>query len=203
MAERTENKRALEKRFGLETGNGPVFSIVSRLTGQKGMDVVLAAIDRIVARGGRLVVLGSGEVTLEAGFRAAAARHKGRVGMSTAYDENLSHLMQAGADCIIIPSRFEPCGLTQLYGLRYGCVPLVSRVGGLADTVIDANEAAVEAGVSTGIVFAPATAEALREAVLRTIRLYGHDKAWRKMQRRGMKSDVSWDLSAEKYAKLY
>ena len=94
---------------------------------------------------------------------------------------------------MLVPSRFEPCGLTQLYGLRYGCVPLVSRVGGLADTVIDANEAAVEAGVATGIVFAPATAEALRDAIRRAVRLYGGEKTWRKMQRRGMKSDVSWD----------
>jgi len=120
-----------------------------------------------------------------------------------AYDEPLSHLIQGGADIMLVPSRFEPCGLTQLYGLRYGCVPLVSRVGGLADTVIDANEAAVEAGVATGVVFAPATAEALQEAIHRAIRLYDRPKLWRKMQRRGMKSDVSWDLSAEKYAKLY
>ena len=130
-------------------------------------------------------------------------RHPGKVGFVRAYDEGLSHLIQGGADVMLVPSRFEPCGLTQLYGLRYGCVPLVSRVGGLADTVIDANEAAVEAGVATGIVFAPVTAEALLDAVHRTIRLYGREKTWRKMQRRGMKSDVSWDLSAEKYAKLY
>jgi starch synthase len=104
---------------------------------------------------------------------------------------------------MVIPSRFEPCGLTQLYGLRYGCVPLVSRVGGLADTVIDANEAAIEAGVATGIVFAPATPQALLDAINRAIHLYARPKVWRKMQRRGMKSDVSWDASAEKYAKLY
>ncbi len=115
----------------------------------------------------------------------------------------MSHLIQGGADIMVVPSRFEPCGLTQLYGLRYGCVPLVSRVGGLADTVIDANEAAVEAGVATGIVFAPATTQALMDAINRAILLYGREKVWRKMQRRGMKSDVSWDASAEKYAKLY
>jgi starch synthase len=130
-------------------------------------------------------------------------RHPGKVGFNRGYDEPLSHLMQGGADVILIPSRFEPCGLTQLYGLRYGCVPLVARVGGLADTVIDANEAAIEAGVATGIVVAPAEQFALRDAILRAVRLYGRPKLWRKMQRRGMKSDVSWDLSAEKYAKLY
>ena len=203
MAERTENKRALEKRFGLETGNGPLFCIVSRLTGQKGMDLVLATTDRIVARGGRLAVLGSGEATLEAGFRAAAARHKGRIGMSTAYDENLSHLMQAGSDCIVIPSRFEPCGLTQLYGLRYGCVPLVSRVGGLADTVIDANDAALAAGAATGLVFSPVTLEALEHAIDRTFALYADPIAWRGLQNTGMKGQLGWGRSAARYAKLF
>jgi len=148
-------------------------------------------------------VLGSGDADLEDGFAGAAMRHPGKVGFIRAYDEGLSHLIQGGGDVMVVPSRFEPCGLTQLYGLRYGCVPLVSRVGGLADTVIDANEAAVEAGVATGIVFAPATSGALLDAINRAIALYGREKVWRKMQRRGMKSDVSWDASAEKYAKLY
>jgi starch synthase len=180
-----------------------LFSVVSRLTWQKGLDMLVEIADDLVAAGGKLVVLGSGDAEIENGLAGAAMRHPGKVGFVRAYDEPLSHLVQAGADIMMVPSRFEPCGLTQLYGLRYGCVPLVSRVGGLADTVIDANEAAVEAGVATGIVFAPATADALREAVRRAVRLYGREKVWRKMQRRGMKSDVSWDLSAEKYAKLY
>src|SRR5690606_15724771 len=148
-------------------------------------------------------VLGSGEVALENGFKDAAIRHPGRVGIVTGYDETLSHQVQGGADVMVIPSRFEPCGLTQLYGLRYGCVPLVSRVGGLADTVIDANEAAIEAGVAFGIVFSPPTGEALLEAIRRTFALYERPRVWRKMQRRGMKSDVSWENSAEKYADLY
>src|SRR5690606_34763267 len=109
-------------------------------------------------------------------------KHPGKVSLITAYDERLSHLVQGGADVMVIPSRYEPCGLTQLYALRYGCVPLVSRVGGLADTVIDANEAAVEAGVATGIVFAPATQTALEEGIRRAIRLHGREKVWRKMQ---------------------
>ena len=140
---------------------------------------------------------------IENGFAGAVMRHPGKVGFTRGYDEPLSHLIQGGADVMLVPSRFEPCGLTQLYGLRYGCVPLVSRVGGLADTVIDANEAAIEAGVATGVVFAPAEQWALRDAITRTISLYARPKVWRKMQRRGMKSDVSWDASAEKYAKLY
>lgn len=201
--DRTANKRALEERFGLEQGDGPIFAVVSRLTWQKGLDMLPGEVDSLVAHGGRLIVLGSGDAGIENGFAGAALRHPGKVGVVIGYDEKLSHLIQGGADAILIPSRFEPCGLTQLYGLRYGCIPVVSRVGGLADTVIDANEAAVEAGVATGVVFSPATEESLGEAIRRTIALYARPKVWHKMQRRGMKSDVSWELSAEKYADLY
>ena len=200
---RQGNKSELAKRFGLEDGPGPLFAVVSRLTWQKGIDLLAECIDGLVQQGGRLAVLGAGDPTLENAIRGAAMRHPGRVGIVTGYDEDLSHLLQGGADIMVIPSRFEPCGLTQLYGLRYGCVPLVSRVGGLADTVIDANEAAVEAGAATGIVFAPATEEALAEAIRRAIQLYGREKVWKKMQRRGMKTDVSWEASARKYATLY
>ena len=119
------------------------------------MDILAAVVDEIVAAGARLAVLGSGDAGLEGALLAAAARHRGRVGVVVGYDEALSHLMQGGCDAILIPSRFEPCGLTQLYGLRYGCVPVVARTGGLADTVIDANEAAIAAGVATGFQFAP------------------------------------------------
>jgi starch synthase len=200
---RAANKAALVEAFGLEPGSGPLFGVVSRLTWQKGMDMLTGSIDELVARGGRLCVLGSGEEVLEAGLRNAQVKHPGKVGLITAYDERLSHLVPGGADVMVIPSRYEPCGLTQLYALRYGCIPLVSRVGGLADTVIDANEAAVEAGVATGIVFAPATQAALEEGIRRAVRLFSREKVWRKMQRRGMKSDVSWEASAEKYADLY
>ncbi|MEO6394858.1 MAG: glycogen synthase GlgA [Devosia sp.] len=200
---RAANRAAISERFGLDHSPGPLFSVVSRLTWQKGLDMLVELADDLVAAGGKLAVLGSGESEIENGLKGAAMRHPGKVGIVTGYDERLSHLVQGGADVMMVPSRFEPCGLTQLYGLHYGCVPLVSRVGGLADTVIDANEAAVEAGVATGIVFAPATVEAFRDAIFRAIRLYGRPKVWRKMQRRGMKSDVSWDNSAEKYAALY
>lgn len=200
---REGNKRGLEQTFGLETGDGPLFSVISRLTWQKGIDLLVSAIDGLVAQGGRLCVLGTGDAEVSAALSAAAERHPGKVGLMLQYDEPLSHLMQGGADAIIIPSRFEPCGLTQLFGLHYGCVPVVSRVGGLADTVIDANEAAVEAGVATGVQFYPVSEVALAEAIRRTIALYGQPKVWKKIQRRGMKTDVSWDVSAERYADLY
>ena len=200
---RQVNKRALVERFGLDGTNGPLFCVISRLTDQKGMDLLLQVTDGLVALGGRLAVLGSGEAYLEDGFRHMTMRHPGKVGLVTGYNEQLSHLMQGGSDAILIPSRFEPCGLTQLYGLRYGCVPVVSRIGGLADTVIDANPAALAAEVATGVVFNPGSAHALYEAIRRTVRLYGNDKLWRKIQRRGMKSDVSWNTSAARYADLY
>lgn len=203
LGERETNKAALRERFGLENTSGPLFAVVSRLTWQKGLDMLVAVVDRLVGLGGGLCVLGSGEPEVENGFRGAAMRHPGRVGIITSYDEKLSHLIQGGADVMLVPSRFEPCGLTQLFGLRYGCVPLVSRVGGLADTVIDANDAAVDAGAATGIVFAPATEQALADAIHRAVVLYGDRKTWQKMQRRGMKSDVSWNRSAQKYADLY
>jgi starch synthase len=180
-----------------------MFSVVSRITDQKGIDLIVANVDWLVWLGATLVILGSGDAALESSLQAAAARHPGRVAMVRGYDEDLSHLIQGGADAILVPSRFEPCGLTQLYGLRYGCVPVVARTGGLADTVIDANEAAVDAGVATGLQFSPITSEALGEAIQRAVALYGREKVWRRIQRRGMKSDVSWDGSARRYADLY
>ncbi|KRA40306.1 glycogen synthase GlgA [Devosia sp. Root635] len=200
---RQANKLAVVEKFGLDGADGPLFCVISRLTDQKGMDLLLQAVDGLVDLGARLAVLGSGEAALEDGFRSAWARHPGKVSIITGYNEQLSHLMQGGCDAIVIPSRFEPCGLTQLYGLRYGCVPVVSRIGGLADTVIDANPAALAAEVATGVVFDAGSAHALYEAVRRTVRLYHDDKVWKKMQRRGMKSDVSWDTSAARYAALY
>jgi len=158
---------------------------------------------RLEAAGVRLAVLGSGDHALEGALLAASARHRGRVGVVIGYDEELSHLMQGGCDAILIPSRFEPCGLTQLYGLRYGCVPLVARTGGLADTVIDANEAAIAAGAATGIVFQPDHADALAEAVRRMARLHADRPVWAGLQRAGMRTDVSWDRSAARYAALY
>jgi len=200
---RQANKQALVDQFGLDGDDGPLFCVVSRLTDQKGMDLLLQAADGLVDLGARLVVLGSGEAYLEDGFRHLGARHPGKVGISNGYNEALSHLMQGGADAILIPSRFEPCGLTQLYGLRYGCVPVVSRIGGLADTVIDANPAALAAEVATGVVFEPNSSQALYDAIRKTVALYGDSKIWKKIQRRGMKADVSWETSAARYADLY
>ncbi len=203
LKDRRSNRRAVEERFGLDRDDSPIACVVSRLTWQKGMDILAAVVDGIVATGARLAILGSGDAGLEGSLLAAAARHRGRVGVVVGYDEGLSHMMQGGCDAIVIPSRFEPCGLTQLYGLRYGCVPIVARTGGLADTVIDANEAAMSAGVATGFQFAPNNGGALLHAIRRLVDAHADAGLWASIQRQGMKADVSWDRSAEKYVELY
>ncbi|MBZ9990487.1 glycogen synthase GlgA [Mesorhizobium sp. BH1-1-5] len=203
LAARAKNRKAVEERFGLEADGSPIVCVISRLTWQKGMDILAAVVDGIVAAGARLAILGSGDAGLEGTLLAAAARHRGRVGVVVGYDEGLSHTMQGGCDAIVIPSRFEPCGLTQLYGLRYGCVPVVARTGGLADTIIDANEAALSAGVATGFQFAPNNGGAMLHAIQRLVEVHARPAVWASIQRQGMKADVSWDKSAEKYVELY
>jgi starch synthase len=200
---RRANRLALEARFGLDSGEGPIFAVVSRLAWQKGIDLLIETADFLVGLGGRLAVLGAGDAGLEAALRDAAARHPGRVALVAAYSEPLAHLAQAGADAILIPSRFEPCGLTQLYALRYGTAPVVARVGGLADTIIDANHAARLAGVATGFQFHPVDAIHLRKAIRRAVGCFNDKPVWRRLQREGMRADVSWDHSAAAYAALY
>ena len=203
LGRRVANKRAIELRFNLQEDDGLLYCVVSRLTWQKGLDVLAANLDTLVASGARLALLGSGDAALEQQFIEASLRHPGRVGVIVGYDEPLSHLLMGGADAILVPSRFEPCGLTQLYGLRYGCVPVVARTGGLADTIVDANEAAISAGAATGVMCHAADSGALNAALERTQRLYTDRKLWAALQRAGMKTDVSWDHSAARYAALY
>lgn len=190
-------------RFALDDRPGPLFCLVSRLTAQKGIDLLLAALPRLLARGASLAILGSGDAAEEAAVRAAAAAHPGAVGAVIGYDEPLSHLLIAGADAILIPSRFEPCGLTQLYGLRYGTLPVVARTGGLADTVIDANAAAMVQGVATGFEFTPGSAAALGDAIDRACDLHADPPAWAALRRRAMGHPVGWERSAAAYAALY
>jgi len=204
LKRKAASKAAVESRFDLTSKpDAPLFCVVSRLTEQKGLDLLLEVLPGLVGRGARLAVLGNGEKALEAGFIAAAHRFKGAVGTIIGYDESLSHLMQGGCDAILIPSRFEPCGLTQLYGLRYGTLPVVARTGGLADTVIDANDAALVAGCATGVQFAPVTAAALDQAISRICDLYAQPKLWAAMQRRAMRHPVGWAQSAQAYLDLY
>mgnify|MGYP005853524929 CR=1 FL=1 len=203
LAPRAKNKRALEQTFGLDRSDGPLFVVISRLTWQKGMDVLAGALDHLVGIGGRLALLGAGDAAIEQQFCDAAARHPGRIGVRIGYDEPAAHGLQGGGDAIVIPSRFEPCGLTQLYGLAYGCVPVVSRTGGLSDTVIDANPAALAAGVATGIQMNAVSAGALTMALSRTVALYTQGAVWKRLQKNGMAADFSWAASGAAYAALY
>ena len=195
-------RAALCEEFGLQVP-GPLAIVVSRLTDQKGIDLLPGTMPDFIEAGGGLIVLGSGDPGLEAAMRGLALRYPGRVGLRIGYDEKLSHRMFAGGDAVLVPSRFEPCGLTQMYGLRYGAVPVVAAVGGLADTVIHANPAAVSAGVATGITFHPTDATALATALRQLIGLYANPALWAKVQRNGMKQDVGWGHSAAAYAQLY
>jgi starch synthase len=203
VAKRAANKRKIESEFGLASDDGPLFIVISRLTWQKGMDVLPEVLDHLVGNGARLALLGTGDAAIEAALHAGAARHPGRIGLRFGYDESLSHLMQGGGDAILIPSRFEPCGLTQLYGLAYGCVPVVARTGGLADTVIDANVAAIGAKVATGIQFSGVDYAALAGAISRAVALYRQPGTWQTLQRNGMNTDFSWASSGKVYADLY
>ena len=199
-----QNRSVVQQRFDLsDTATGPLFCAISRLTSQKGLDMLLDCLPALVARGAQLAILGSGDKDIEQAFISAASRYPGSVGVVIGYNEDLSHLMQGGSDAILIPSRFEPCGLTQLYGLRYGTIPVVARTGGLADTIIDANDAANLANCATGFQFAPITSEMLDQTIARACTMFGSPKDWNAMVRRAMKHPVGWDRSAKAYLDVY
>ena len=201
-AGKAANKKALQKTFGLGTASGPLCVLVSRLTEQKGIDLLLEALPALLDNGGQLALLGTGAPELEVALSEAASVHP-NVAVKIGYSEPLSHQMMAGGDAILVPSRFEPCGLTQLYGLRYGTLPLVALTGGLADTVINASPAALASGVATGVQFNPINAQSLAHAFGRLCDLYAQPDQWKKMQRNAMKQAVGWDTSAAKYQAIY
>lgn len=204
LSERRLNKAELQRRLELAAApEALLLGIVSRMSWQKGLDLVLENLPSILGAGMQIAVLGSGDVDLQARFRAAAHSHPGRIGVVIGHDEALAHQIQAGADAILVPSRFEPCGLTQLCAMRYGAVPIVSRVGGLADSVIDANEMAIAADVATGIQFGAATSDNIAAGLHRAAALFADAGAWRRVQKNGMATDVSWRNPARHYADLY
>ncbi len=197
-------KEALQNRLGLKVdAKATLFGVVSRLTSQKGLDLVLAALPALLTDGAQLALQGSGDAGLEARFKAAAEAHPGRVAVRLGYDEALAHELIAGADAVVVPSRFEPCGLTQLYALRYGTVPVVRRVGGLADTVVDATLQALGHDEATGFMFGPATPEALSAALTEAVKAHANSKVWRKIMLRGMAQRFSWEEAALHYVALY
>jgi starch synthase len=191
-------KTAVLQRYGLPTDEAalarPLLGMVSRMVDQKGLDVIAAALDTIMQRDVAFVVLGTGEPLYQDMWRAAAARYPDRVGARIGFDESLAHQIEGGADMFLMPSRFEPCGLNQMYSMRYGTVPIVTGVGGLADTVTD--------GVS-GFVLGAHTPAALVEALDRAVTVFADRPAWRALQLAGMRQDFSWDRSAREYVKIY
>lgn len=197
-------KAAGQARFGLEHGTGaPVLAYLCRLTDQKMADVVLAALPDLIARGFQLVVMGCGDRTIEAAFQKVANRFVGRVGVVTDYDEPRAHLLVAAADMLLAPARFEPCGLTQMYAMRYGTVPVASRVGGLAETITDLPSESFGVGEATGFLFDEVSAPALVWAVERAIASYRQPFLWRRLVANGMRRDFSWARSARRYVELY
>ena len=197
------NKLALMSRFELTEPDLPLFAFVSRLVEQKGVDLVLEALSALMHRPLRLLIVGTGERRLATRLQAAAEAYAGQLGVHIGYDEPLAHAVFAGADGFLMPSRFEPCGLTQLYALRYGTVPVVRRTGGLVDTVVDCLADGSNGGVATGFHFVEPTAAAMVGAIDRALVTWGDRAAWRRLQRTGMEQDFSWDRSAQAYMDLY
>ncbi|MHB8347563.1 MAG: glycogen synthase GlgA [Acidiferrobacterales bacterium] len=198
------NKRALQLENGLEEEpQTPLIAMVSRLVRQKGIDLVLDSVPYLMRQGVQIAFLGTGERSYEDALAALAMRHPGRVAVRLGYDETAAHRFESGADMFLMPSRFEPCGLNQLYSLRYGTVPIVRRVGGLADTVVDASKENLRAAVATGIVFDGDGPAALVAAMARALSLYGDHRSWESLVARGMQQDFSWRTSAQGYINLY
>ncbi|WP_294540237.1 glycogen synthase GlgA [uncultured Rhodoblastus sp.] len=204
LAARAENTHALRRKTGLAEIDGALLlGVVSRLSSQKGLDLVLECLPLFEPLNLQLVLLGAGDPELEEAFAEAAAAAPERIAAHFGYSEGLAHLIQAGAHVLLAPSRFEPCGLTQLCALRYGAVPLTSRVGGFADTIIDANDMALSAGCATGLQFTPVAADALAAALRKAAGIFANPALWRQIQLNGMKSDVGWTQPARTYANLF
>jgi len=198
------NKSALRREFRLPDDPAlALVGMVGRCVHQKGIDLVLAALPQLLKLPLQLVVLGSGEAEMEKALGEQARRHPDRVAALVGYDEAVAHRIEAGADIFLMPSRFEPCGLNQMYSLRYGTVPVVRRAGGLGDTVVDADSAHLAAGTACGVVFDEPSALALEAAVTRALNLRNRPAVWKQLQLTGMRQDFSWRHSAIAYQHLY
>lgn len=207
-ADDLRGKAACKARLQAEQGlpvepSALLMAVISRLTHQKGLDLLLQVLPQALQGGAQLVVLGQGDPVLEAGFVEAARRHSGQVVLLRAHDEALAHRLYAAADLVLVPSRFEPCGLTQLYAMAYGALPLVHHVGGLADTVCDASLEGLEDGQATGFVFHRFEADAFSGALRRAHLLWQRPEVWRAVQRRAMAQRFDWARAAAAYARLY
>jgi starch synthase len=204
LAHKIENKQALQEHFKLPVDKTiPVFAVISRLVEQKGIDLILKIVPDLVKQKAQLIVLGSGDSKLETGIRDAVKKYPKQVAAHIGYDEALSHHIEAGADIFLMPSRFEPCGLNQIYSQRYGTVPIVRNTGGLADTVTDTTPETIESKTATGFSFNKAKATALLKTVERALGYYRQPEIWQQIVCTGMKQDFSWKRSAQLYIELY
>lgn len=205
LAGKKHAKKALQKLLGLHIdANAPLMGIVSRLTYQKGLDLLVSHLRELLEMGCQLALLGSGEPALEAEFKTFAIEYPKQMSVTLGYHEALSHQIMAGSDMFVMPSRFEPCGLNQLYGLAYGTPPIVNNTGGLADSIVDANEANMAANTANGFVMQESNAGGLFTAIGRTLTLYqASPKEWRKLMKNGMQKELSWRNSALEYYALY
>lgn len=204
MAGKKACKIHLQRTLGLEVEpDVPLVVFISRLTDQKMADVVADVIRELLRRRIQFAALGMGDHEIEARLTRAVQRYPGRAAVQIGYDEDLAHRFCAGGDILLHPARFEPCGLTQLYALRYGTVPVVRHVGGLGDTIVDANEAAIGLGNATGFSFRDPTPDSLLACLDRALALYREPLTWRRMQRAGMSQSFGWDAPARQYLTLY
>ncbi len=204
LERKRQNKRTLLARYNLETDCcGPLIGCIGRLVHQKGIDLIIELIRSLHNYPVKFVILGSGEPEFENGLREYATAFRKKIGVKIGYDESLAHLIEGGADLFLMPSRFEPCGLNQMYSLRYGTIPIVRNTGGLADTVVDATPLTLDNNTATGVVFDEANPGVLLEAVKRALLLYHQPALWKEIQQTGMRQDFSWKHSAKQYLELY
>lgn len=199
------NKAALQKSMGLPArADVPLLAVVSRLAAQKGLDILSQSMDALLKNDAQFVLLGAGSPEYEERFSALAKAHPAKAAVRIGFDNALAHQIEAGADMFLMPSYYEPCGLNQMYSMRYGTVPIVRKTGGLADTVINASTTAIRSRRATGFVFADYTSRALTSAVDKALRLYEREPdLWRRLMQNGMRCDFSWTQSALHYLKLY
>lgn len=195
-----ENKRFLQKEVGLPLRDVPLIGLVSRLASQKGFDILLAAMDNLFKKDLQMVILGVGEKDIEKGLKEKAAKYGDKFKLFIRFDERLSHLIYAGSDIFLMPSLYEPCGLSQMIAMCYGTIPVVREVGGLADSVEEFNPST---GEGTGFLFREYSADALVEAIEKALKLYEDKDAWKRAQLNGMRKDFSWSVSAKRYIEVY
>jgi starch synthase len=181
----------------------PVIGMITRLTAQKGVDLVLEVLDELMRLEVQFVILGAGDPDIQTNLQQAMQRYPEKISVRLAFDEALAHRIEAGADLFLMPSRYEPCGLNQLYSLRFGTIPVVRKTGGLVDTVVDATPSSIALGKATGFMFEVASGHALLTSLQLALQLYKNRNVWERMMKAALAADFSWDQSAREYIKLY